>query len=149
MKLNQTNTLFKLSWIAAVGCFLLADTGCVRRKLTIRSQPEGALVYVDQQEVGQTPLSVPFTYYGTREIILEKDGYQTVKEKHRIRLPWYQIPPLDFISENLISKEIHDERVLDFQLQPQVPTDETQLQQRAEQLRQNVSQGLVAPLINR
>jgi len=149
MKLNQTNTLFKLSWIAAVGCLLLADTGCVRRKLTIRSQPEGALVYVDQQEVGQTPLSVPFTYYGTREIILEKDGYQTVKEKHRIRLPWYQIPPLDFISENLISKEIHDERVLDFQLQPQVPTDETQLQQRAEQLRQNVSQGLVAPLINR
>jgi len=149
MKLNQTNALFKLSLAAAVGCFLLADTGCVKRKLTIRSQPEGALVYVDQQEVGQTPLSVPFTYYGTREILLEKDGYQTVKEKHRIRMPWYQIPPLDFITENLISKEIHDERVLDFQLQPQVPTDETQLQHRAEQLRQNVNQGLVTPLINR
>lgn len=149
MKLNQTTALFKLSLVAAVGCFLLTDTGCVKRKLTIRSQPEGALVYVDQQEVGQTPLSVPFTYYGTREIILEKDGYQTLKEKHRIRLPWYQIPPLDFITENLISKEIHDERVLDFQLQPQVPTDETQLQQRAEQLRQNVNQGLVAPLINK
>lgn len=149
MKLNQTNALFKLMLVAVVGCFLLADTGCVKRKLTIRSQPAGALVYVDQQEVGQTPLSVPFTYYGTREIILEKDGYQTVKEKHRIRLPWYQIPPLDFITENLISKEIHDERVLDFQLQPQVPTDETQLQQRAEQLRQNVNQGLVTPLINR
>lgn len=146
MSLNQLQQVFKLAGLLLLGFSLLTTTGCVRRKLTIRSQPEGALVYVDQQEVGHTPVTVPFTYYGTREFILEKDGYRTVKEKQRIRAPWYQIPPIDFIAENLVPREIKDERELYFAMEPQTPTDENLLQQRAEQLRQNVQQGFVAPL---
>jgi hypothetical protein len=139
----------KLWLLLLLGVLLCAQIGCVRRKMTIRSQPEGALVYIDQQEVGHTPVTVPFTYYGTREFILEKDGYKTAKEKHRIRPPWYELPVLEFFSENVVPREIHDEREISFQLQPQTPTDETMLQQRAEQLRQNVNQGVVSPLINR
>jgi PEGA domain len=126
----------------------LLGTGCVHRRLTVVSEPAGATVYVDQQQIGQTPVSTPFTYYGTREIVLEKDGFQTVKEMHKIRPPWYQLPPFDFISDNFWPFRIRDERVLDFQLSAEAPVDEIQLQQRADQLRSNVQQGLVLPTVS-
>ena len=55
----------------------LTATGCVRRRLTVRSNPPGASVYVDNQHIGKTPCSVDFTYYGTREIRLVKSGFST------------------------------------------------------------------------
>ena len=127
---------------------LLMQVGCVKRRMTVRTVPAGATVYIDQQEVGTSPVSVPFTYYGTREFTIEKDGFQTIKQLQRVRPPWYQIPPLDFVSENLWPRKIRDERIIDFQLQPQLPTDERQLQINAEQLRNNVRQGVSAPGIN-
>ena len=103
--------------------------------MTIRSNPPGALVYIDNQEVGVTPMSVPFTYYGTREIRLEKDGFETLTVSENIKAPWYEKPGAEFISENLWPAEIKDEREFAFQLQPQqiVPTHE--LVSRAEQVR--------------
>ena len=53
---------------------LLPASGCVRRRLNVRTNPPGALVYVDNQQIGTTPCSVDFTYYGTREIRLDQAG---------------------------------------------------------------------------
>jgi hypothetical protein len=118
-------------------CLLIASTqaGCVQRRLTIRSDPPGALVYVDNMEIGTTPCSTYFTYYGSRKIQLVKDGYETLTVQHRFWPPLYEIPPIDFVSENIVPFEIRDERLLNFKLVPQqlVPTD--QLLERAENLR--------------
>ena len=46
---------------------LATQTGCVQRRLTIRSSPPGAVVYVGNQEIGTTPISHDFIYYGSRE----------------------------------------------------------------------------------
>ncbi|HZN34398.1 MAG TPA: PEGA domain-containing protein, partial [Pirellulaceae bacterium] len=54
-----------------------ATSGCVRRRLTVRTFPPGAQVYVDDQEIGTTPCSASFVYYGTRKITVMKDGYRT------------------------------------------------------------------------
>ncbi len=123
------------------------QSGCVERRLTIRSNPPGALVYVDDYEIGVTPVSTSFIYYGTRKIRLVKDGYETLTVMQSIPSPWYEYVPLDFVSENFVPGQIRDQRVLDFQLKPQmlVPTD--QLLQRAEQLRRGVhpAPSVVAP----
>lgn len=150
MTLMRRKHMRKLSKIAVTGIVLLSflDTGCVRRRMMVRSYPEGALAYVDQQEIGRTPVAVPFTYYGTREIRLEKDGFETIKAKHKVSAPWYQIPPLDFVAENLWPREIRDERVVEFQLAPQRQIPESELMQRANQLRSNVQQGIATPLIS-
>lgn len=124
----------------------LLPAGCVRRRMTIRSNPPGALVYVDNHEIGMTPVSSNFTYYGTREIQLIKDGYETVKVKQRFPIPWYEIPPLDFFAENLWPHEIRDERVVDFNLVPQQIVPNEVLLQRAEGLRDNVRRGTLTPL---
>ena len=97
-----------LTLLAATVC--LAQTGCVRRRMTIRSNPPGALAFVDDQEIGLTPVSTDFTYYGPRKFQLFKDGFETVTAKQRIPTPWYELPPLDFFAENVWPFEVRDER---------------------------------------
>ncbi len=131
-------------WIA-LGSPLL--TGCVQRRLLIRSEPEGALVTIDRHTIGHTPVAVPYTYYGTREIQLQKDGYKTVQVKERIRPPWYAVFPLSFFTENFAFREIYDRRVLDFSLTPKDLTGDYYLLDRAEQMRGDVTRGTVtAPM---
>lgn len=100
--------------------------GCVHRRMTIRSIPSGALVKVDGEEIGYTPASVDFTYYGTREITLTKDGYETQTVMQKVRTPWYQVFPLDAVSDNLLPFEVTNRHDFTYQLQPKVvvPTEE-------------------------
>ena len=115
----------------------------VRRRLTITSNPPGAVVFVDDREIGITPVSTSFTYYGTRKIQLVLEGFETLTVKRTFSPPWYQWPVVDFISENMIRRELRDERVVDFRMVPQriVPSD--QLLLRAQRLRDRSRQGVV------
>jgi hypothetical protein len=117
--------------------------GCVRRRMTVRTTPPGAVVSVDNQVIGTTPASSPFVYYGTREIRVEKDGYRTETVQRRINPPWYQYPGIDFVAETLWPWEIRDERIIDIELVPQVlePTDNVLM--RADQLRGQSRAGVV------
>ena len=121
------------------------QSGCVRRRMTVRSNPPGAQVFIDNQEVGITPCSASFTYYGTRQITLIKDGYRTENLYHRVNAPWYQYPPLDFVTETAVPHEIRDERVVDVQLVPQEVVPEAPLRQRAEDLRNQARTGQFTP----
>jgi len=127
--------------LLAVALFCVCQSGCVRRRMTIRSNPPGARVYIDDQDIGTTPVSTSFTYYGTRKIKLVRNGYETLTVLQPFKTPWYQIPPLDFASENLWPREIRDEREVTFQLQPQVAVPTNELMQRAEELRHGMRQG--------
>jgi hypothetical protein len=127
--------LARTTLLMAALCAFAAVAGCVQRRLTIRSNPPGVRVYVGDEEIGTTPVSTDFVYYGTRRIRLVKDGYETMVVNQPIPTPWYQIPPLDFVSENIVPGEIRDERVAVFQLVPLQPVATDQFLARAEQLR--------------
>ncbi len=128
--------------LAAVA-LALALPGCLHRRLMVRSDPPGAVVFVDDYEIGTTPVSHDFTYYGTRKIRLVKDGYETLTVLQPIPAPWYEWPPLDFVSENCVPGEIRDYHTLSYRLTPQVVVPVDELRQRAEQLRQDAhSQGV-------
>lgn len=122
--------------------FSLLGTGCVRKRMTFRTNPSGAMVYVDKQPIGLTPVSTNFTYYGTRNIEIVRDGYRTEKFLREIHAPWYQIPPLDFVSDTLWPFETRDERIIDVQLtvDPEVPNEA--LIASGEQMRLQSSQGV-------
>ncbi len=121
------------TWLLAALICLAA--GCVQRRLTVRSNPPGARVYIDNREIGRTPVSTDYIYYGTRQFRLEADGYETLTTYQYVPPPWYQIPPLDFVSENLFPGEIRDERTVFFQLQPQAVVPMDRLLSRADELR--------------
>jgi hypothetical protein len=132
--------------VAALAAMVLLPTGCVRRRLFVQSNPPGAMVFVDNQQIGNTPCSVDFTYYGTREIRLVKPGFETLTVNQPIPTPWYEVPPVDFVSENLVPSRLVDHRTVAFNLQPQVIVPTDQLLDRANQLRQDTLQGTVVPV---
>lgn len=129
--------------LALAVCTLLP--GCLRRRLMVRSNPPGAMVYVDNQPVGTTPCATDFVYYGTREIRLVKPGYETLSVNQPIPSPWYEIPPIDFVTENVVPRKIQDYRTVSYNLVPQVIVPTEQLLGRAEELRQSTLQGAVLP----
>jgi hypothetical protein len=131
--------------LACLVALCALQTGCLRRRMTVRSNPPGAQVFIDDQEIGTTPCSTAFTYYGTRKITLIKDGYRTETLYHRVSAPWYQYPPLDFFAETVVPYEIDDERLVDVQLVPQEVVAEGPLRQRAEDLRNQARTGQFTP----
>ena len=114
--------------------------------MTVRSNVPGAQVYVDNYEIGRTPVSTDFIYYGDRDIRLVKDGYETLKVKQKVNAPWYQYPGIDFIVENLWPWEVRDERNFNSQMQPQylVPTET--ILSRAEEMRTANSAAIAVPV---
>ncbi len=78
---------------------LLALPGCVRRTITVTSQPAGALVYLNDEEVGRTPVTVPFQFYGSYDVRLEKAGYEPLWTIGEARAPWWETPGVDLLAE--------------------------------------------------
>ncbi|HTK77432.1 MAG TPA: PEGA domain-containing protein [Gemmataceae bacterium] len=110
-------------------------SGCVERRYVIESDPPGALVLVNNQPIGTTPVDGYFQWYGTYDFTLIKDGYETKTFKERLVAPWFEYPPIDFVSENVYPGKIEDVRRLRFCLTPIVQVPASDLMQQAEQLR--------------
>jgi len=110
--------------------------GCVERTIKIQSEPPGALVTVNDEEVGATPVKFAFLWYGDYEIILRKPGYETLKTHCTIKPPWYQYPPIDFVSEALVPAMLQDNHVLPtFELEPAETPTVSEVVERATELR--------------
>ncbi|QEF99424.1 PEGA domain protein [Stieleria maiorica] len=130
-------------FILAATCFCQASVGCVRRRMTVRTNPPGAMVSVDNQVIGASPASTPFVYYGTREFRVEADGYRTETIRRRFNPPWYQWPGIDFVAETLWPGEIRDERIIDVTLVPKTLPASEEIIARADGLRQQSNSGIV------
>ena len=112
--------------------------GCVRRTLNVTSDPPGALVYLNDQEVGRTPVQRDFTWYGTYDVAVRKDGYDTLKTKGRVIAPWWQWPPFDLVAE-LLPLRLHDEKSLHYTLNASgVAPSEDEMLGRAEEMRRQL-----------
>lgn len=133
------------NWILCV-LLVVACGGCVRRRLTVRTNPPGALVYVDRQLIGPSPASTSFVYWGTRHIEVVGDGYRTEKVLRTFHPPWYQIPPLDFVSETLWPWEIRAQRVVDVTMVPENAVPPEELLAHADELRTQTAAGIAVPL---
>ena len=107
--------------------------GCVRRTLTVTSEPPGALVYLNGTEVGRTPLTRDFTLYGTYDVALRKDGYETLKTQGKVIAPWWQWVPIDFFAELL---PLHDQHTLAYTMRPytEARVDPQQMLARAQEM---------------
>ncbi|MDP9172309.1 MAG: PEGA domain-containing protein [Planctomycetota bacterium] len=103
---------------------LLASCGCVERTLTVTSNPPGALVYLNDQEIGRTPLKRDFVWYGTYDVVLRKEGFRTVKAAASVIAPFYEWVPFDLVAEILpIPLKVH--RNLNYVLTPEAPTTQS------------------------
>ena len=125
----------RLRWVMwlALG---LAATGCIRRTVTVNTDPQGASVTLNDQRVGTSPVTVDFTFYGDYDVILEKQGYETLHTHQRLKTPWYELPGIDFFTEVLVPSTVHDHQQMSFTLQPAKPIDTTELKRQAQEFRE-------------
>lgn len=126
---------------------MLACSGCVERRIYLRSEPVGADVYIDGEFIGQTraeddkdgPLYANFVFYGKREYTIRKRGFETVSGTVELEMPWYEYPPVDFFSEVLAPWQITDEHGVSVDLQKASPADVEELYQAARDFRRSSS----------
>lgn len=127
--------------ILLVGLATLFQAGCVSRRLMVQSNPPGAMVLLEGREIGYTPTGVDFTYYGTRELTLIKDGYETKTQLVPVRAPWYQWPVIEFFSDNFLFGQITDRRDVQFELEPKRMVPNQELLNRGQTLRNEAQIG--------
>jgi hypothetical protein len=94
------------------------------------------MVALNDQPVGTSPVTVDFTWYGDYDVVLRKDGYETLKTHQRLNPPWYQLPGIDFFSEVLVPFTIHDKQQMTFALEPRQAVDKDALLQNAIEIRE-------------
>jgi hypothetical protein len=99
---------------------LVALAGCVERKMFIKTEPEGATVWINRPEEasGKTPYEQEFAQHGTFAVRLEKEGYLPLETEAPIHTPWYSYPVLDLITELLLPFTIEDHHVFTYRLEP-------------------------------
>ena len=114
-----TPSIQKFCGLWSVVCGLML-TGCVHRQLTIRSEPPGAAIFMNDKRVGVTPHTYDFVWYGWYRLALEKPGYERLDDRVLIKAPFYLWIPLDFVIEAL-PVTIRDAKALSYQLVPSTP----------------------------
>ena len=97
---------------------LSGGTSCVERIIQIRSDPSGADVYLNGDEVGKTPLDHPFSFYGTVEVALRADGHLYHRELKTLSPPWYEVMPLDLFAELFLPWKVRDVHSVEVALEP-------------------------------
>ncbi len=113
---------------------ILFGGGCVERQLTIDTRPAGAVVFLNDEETGESPVTVSFEWYGNYNVRITKEGYETLKTHRELKGPWYDHFPFDFFAM-LNPKRTVDSYEWTFELAPlQQPTRE-ELIRSAEELK--------------
>jgi hypothetical protein len=126
----------RIGLVVCIAVLLAGTGGCVERILTVQTNPPGALVYLNCQEMGRTPVQRDFTWYGTYDVTVRCEGYETVKKPEPVIAPIYEWVPLDLVSE-LLPIPLKDHRTLTYELKPVPPATEPSpgLMTRAAELR--------------
>ena len=119
--------------LLACGVAVGALVGCQHRTITVTSEPSGAMTYLNDVEVGRTPVDVEFTWFGTYAVRLELEGYQTLDTSAEAEAPLHEQPGFDLLFMALPGED-RTEIAWHFELSPEV-RDEAGLLERAAELR--------------
>ena len=110
--------------------------GCVERKLTINTEPQGAIVALNDEEIGISPVTIEFNWYGDYNIRIEKQGYETLNTHRELKGPLHDHFPFDFLFEVLWPGRIIDEYEWSFRLTAYEPIDRDELLRASEVMRE-------------
>ena len=122
--------------LAAAGSFA---TGCVRRTITITTEPPGALVWLNDREIGRSPVDIDFEHYGTYDVRLERPGYEPMMTSGTAQAPLWEFIGVDLLAE-LAPFRIHNQLKWHYVLVPR-NDDPEPLVDRAQRLRSRIADG--------
>ncbi len=118
--------------------FVILTSGCIERELKINTTPQGAKVALNDEEIGQSPVTVSFNWYGDYYVRLAKDGYETLNTHKMLKAPWYDHFPFDFFVGVLWPQRIVDSYEWTFELKEQKKLSREELIQKADDLKKEM-----------
>jgi hypothetical protein len=72
--------------------------GCVERTIRVTSEPAGAIVWLNDVEIGRTPVETDFTFYGTYDVRLNREGCEPIVTTREAKAPVHEWPGLDLVA---------------------------------------------------
>lgn len=125
------------------GCAGLSACGTNMRTLVITSEPPGAVVHVNDVQLGETPLDAEFTWFGVYDVRLRKAGYEPIVTTAEAEPNLHDQPVFDFFSEVFPGTR---ETVVrwHFTLEPE-ERDQEGLMERAREARERMGDSPQAP----
>jgi hypothetical protein len=130
---------YNVTAVPAVSIFvLIVLTGCVERELTINTKPPGALVTLNDEEIGIAPVTVNFNWYGDYCVRISKEGYETLNTHRMLKGPWYDHFPFDFFAEIVNPSRIVDSYEWTFELSPEKQISRDELIRDAQELKKQL-----------
>jgi len=142
MRMQQAGSGPGLRCAALLLCCLGAlAPGCLDRTVSITTTPPGAIVTLNDTEVGRTPVETGFIFYGDYDVRLRREGYEPVITHKNLAAPIWEWPPFDLVAIAL-PVNIHTRKRLHFDLVPSPPLDEqgeSELLGRARELRERTA----------
>ena len=125
--------------VPAVSLLMLTIlAGCVERELKINTTPQGALVALNDEEIGESPVSVNFNWYGDYCVRISKEGYETLNTHRDLKGPWYDHFPFDFFAQIVNPNRIVDSYEWTFELSPRRQIIRDELIQNAQELKKQL-----------
>ncbi len=124
-------TLMSLAAVALI-------CGCVERRLTINTRPQGALVLLNDEEIGRSPVTVNFNWYGDYAVRATKQGFRTLETHRQLKGPWYDQFPFDFFAQIVSPARTVDAYQWTFDLEPLRPPARAELIRKSQKLKQQL-----------
>ena len=112
---------------------MVPSLGCVRRTISVTTTPPGAIVFLNDREVGRTPCDVEFLHYGVYDVRLRLEGYEPVVGSGRASAPVWDFVGADFLAE-LVPAQLESRVEWHFDLEPSTK-DAVALRTRAAEMR--------------
>ena len=95
---NKKKSIFVIKYVLFFLC-IQPIVGCVERTITINSSPPGALAKINGQEVGKTPCTFGFDYFGEYDVVLKHPTHKTLITSRRADESLWDLPVLDLLFE--------------------------------------------------
>ncbi len=127
-----------LALIVCVFMVSLLLSGCVERQLTINTKPEGALVMLNDEEIGTSPVTVSFNWYGDYRVRISKPDFETLNTHRKLKGPWYDNFPFDFFAQIVNPKRIVDSYEWTFELSPKQQVSREELVLKAQEMKKQL-----------
>jgi hypothetical protein len=84
--------------LLALPAFALAGGGCLERTITVTTEPPGAIVTLNDVEIGRSPVTAEFRYFGVYDVRIEHEGSETLSTTRETATPIWEYPGLDLLA---------------------------------------------------
>ncbi len=91
-------------------------------------------MYLNDEEVGRTPLVISHRFYGVYSVRLELDDHKPLWTKQEAKAPWWEFPGPDLVAEAIPGLAVRQQWHFDLDLLEDL--DPSAIEKRAQQLSQ-------------